>query len=102
VTQTATFGRTGVAQFQTSGERGTYTLTVTGITKYLHVFDAAGSSMLSKRVTKERSPLGARMGLFRGGAAFVPWERRLCAGDPGVRPAHAVLQASWMSLHIWS
>jgi PKD repeat protein len=52
VTQTATTGRTGVAQFQTSGGRGTYTLTVTGITKYLYIFDPAGSSVLSKSITK--------------------------------------------------
>jgi hypothetical protein len=34
-----------------SGPRGTYTLTVTGVTKAGYVFDAAGS-VLSKSITK--------------------------------------------------
>jgi PKD repeat protein len=50
VTQSATTGRTGIAQFQTTDGRGTYTLTVTDIYKYLYTFDAAGS-VLSKSIT---------------------------------------------------
>jgi len=41
----------GRAQFAVSGARGTYTLTVTGVTKSGYVFDAAGS-VLSKSITK--------------------------------------------------
>jgi len=41
----------GRAQFAVSGPRGTYTLTVTGVTKSGYVFDAAGS-VLSKSITK--------------------------------------------------
>jgi probable HAF family extracellular repeat protein len=41
----------GRAQFSVSGARGTYTLTVTGVSKSGYVFDAAGS-VLSKSITK--------------------------------------------------
>ena len=48
---TAATGSTGRARFTVSGTRGTYTLTVTGVTKAGYVFDAAGS-VLSKSITK--------------------------------------------------
>jgi hypothetical protein len=41
----------GRARFAVSGARGTYTLTVTGVTKAGYVFDAAGS-VLTKSITK--------------------------------------------------
>jgi len=51
VVQSVTTRGTGVAQFQASGGRGTYTLTVTDIYKYLYTFDPAGS-VLTKSITK--------------------------------------------------
>lgn len=51
VTQTATTNTSGVASFSTSGSSGTYTLTVTNITKAGYTFDAA-NSVLSKSITK--------------------------------------------------
>ena len=50
-TATGSTGSTGRARFTVSGPRGTYTLTVTGVTKAGYVFDAAGS-VLSKSITK--------------------------------------------------
>jgi len=50
-TATAATGSTGRARFTVSGPRGTYTLTVTGVTKAGYIFDAAGS-VLSKSITK--------------------------------------------------
>ena len=50
-TATALTGSNGRARFTVSGARGTYTLTVTGVTKTGYVFDAAGS-VLSKSITK--------------------------------------------------
>jgi len=41
----------GIAQFQTSGKRGTYKLTVTNITKSSYTFDSAGS-VLTKSITR--------------------------------------------------
>ena len=49
-TATATTGSTGRARFSVAGPRGTYTLTVTDVTKAGYVFDAAGS-VLSKSIT---------------------------------------------------
>ncbi len=51
VTQTATTSSTGIAKFSTSGDRGTYTLTVTNIAKSGYTFDAA-NSVLTKSITK--------------------------------------------------
>jgi PKD repeat protein len=51
VTQTATTSSTGIAKFSTSGNRGTYTLTVNNITKSGYTFDKAGS-ILTKSITK--------------------------------------------------
>jgi len=48
---TANTGSNGRARFTVSGSRGTYTLTVTDVTKSGYVFDAAGS-VLSKSITK--------------------------------------------------
>lgn len=50
-TQTATTNSNGVAVFSTSGSRGTYTLTVGGISKTSYVFDAA-NSVLSASITR--------------------------------------------------
>ncbi len=50
-TATALTGSNGRARFTVSGARGTYTLTVTGVTKTGYVFDVAGS-VLSKSITK--------------------------------------------------
>ena len=50
-TATGSTGSTGRARFTVSGPRGTYTLTVTGVTKAGYVFDAAGS-VLTKSITK--------------------------------------------------
>jgi len=50
-TATATTGSSGRARFTTSGGRGTYTLTITGVSKSSYVFDAAGSVM-TKSITK--------------------------------------------------
>ena len=49
-TATATTGSTGRARFSVAGPRGTYTLTVTDVTKAGYVFEAAGS-VLSKSIT---------------------------------------------------
>jgi PKD repeat protein len=51
VTQTATTNSNGAARFSTSGGRGTYTLTVTGISKTGYSFDSA-NSVLSRSITK--------------------------------------------------
>jgi PKD repeat protein len=51
VTQTATTSSTGIAKFSTTGGRGTYTLTVSNITKTSYTFDAA-NSVLSKSITR--------------------------------------------------
>jgi len=49
--QAAVTDRKGLASFSTTAGRGTYTLTVTDIYKYLYTFDPAGS-VLSKSITK--------------------------------------------------
>ena len=49
--QTATTNSTGIANFSTTGGRGTYTLTVGNITKTGYTFDAA-NSVLTKSITK--------------------------------------------------
>lgn len=51
VSQAATTNTSGVATFSTSGGRGTYTLTITGITKASYTFDPA-NSVLSKSITR--------------------------------------------------
>ncbi len=51
VSQAGTTDAKGVATFRTSGARGTYTLTVTDITKPAYTFDKA-NSVLSKSITK--------------------------------------------------
>jgi PKD repeat protein len=51
VTQTATTGSSGTVSFSTSGNRGTYTMTVTNITKSSYTFNSAGS-VLTKSITK--------------------------------------------------
>jgi hypothetical protein len=51
VTQSATTSSTGIAKFSTSGGRGTYTLSVTNITKTGYTFDPT-NSVLSKSITK--------------------------------------------------
>lgn len=50
-TTTSMTDSAGRAQFSVSGARGSYTLTVTGVSKSGYVFDAAGS-VLSKSITK--------------------------------------------------
>lgn len=50
-TQTATTNSSGVAVFNTSGARGTYTLTISSISKTSYVFDAA-NSVLSASITR--------------------------------------------------
>ncbi len=50
-TSTSVTDSAGRAQFSVSGARGTYTLTVTSVSKSGYVFDAAGS-VLSKSITK--------------------------------------------------
>lgn len=49
-TQTATTDTSGNARFSTTGGRGTFTLTVNGVTKSGYTFDPAGS-LLSKSIT---------------------------------------------------
>jgi PKD domain len=49
--QTATTNSTGIAKFSTKADRGTYTLTVTNITKTGYTFDAS-NSVLTKSITK--------------------------------------------------
>jgi PKD repeat protein len=51
VSQTATTGSTGNARFSTSGNRGTYTLTLTNIAKTGCTFDSA-NSVLTGSITK--------------------------------------------------
>lgn len=51
VTQTATTGSSDTASFNTSGGRGTYTLTVTNLAKTGYTFDKA-NSILTKSLTK--------------------------------------------------
>ncbi len=51
VTQSGNTNSSGVATFSTSGSRGTYTLTVTDITKAGYTFDPA-NSVLSKSITR--------------------------------------------------
>ncbi len=51
VTQTATTGSNGNASFNTSGGRGTYTLTVNNLTKTGYTFDSV-HSVLSKSITR--------------------------------------------------
>ncbi|MCU0270427.1 MAG: hypothetical protein MUF83_17515 [Acidimicrobiales bacterium] len=51
VTATATTSSRGRAAFSTSGSRGTYTLTVTGVAREGYTFDPAGS-VLSRSVTR--------------------------------------------------
>jgi PKD repeat protein len=51
VSQQANTNAQGLASFQTSGTSGTYTLTVTNITKSGYTFDPGGS-VLSKSITK--------------------------------------------------
>ena len=48
---TAVTGSTGRATFKVSGGRGTYTLTITGVSKTGYGFDA-GASILSKSITR--------------------------------------------------
>lgn len=48
---TAVTGSTGHAILKVSGRRGTYTLTVTGVSKIGYLFDA-GASVLSKSITR--------------------------------------------------
>jgi len=48
---TAVTGSTGRATFKVSGGRGTYKLTITGVSKTGYVFDA-GASILSKSITR--------------------------------------------------
>lgn len=48
---TVTTGSSGRARFSVSGPRGTYTLSVTGVSKAGYVFDAA-DSVLTKSITK--------------------------------------------------
>ena len=50
-TASGTTGSSGTVKFSTSGSRGTYTLTVTNVTKSGYTFDAAGS-VLSASITK--------------------------------------------------
>ncbi len=50
-TATGTTGSSGTVKFSTSGARGTYTLTVTNVTKSGYTFDTAGS-VLSASITK--------------------------------------------------
>lgn len=50
-TQTATTNSTGSARFSVCGSRGTYTLTVNGISKSGYSFDSA-DSVLRKSITK--------------------------------------------------
>jgi hypothetical protein len=50
-TATVTTGSSGRARFSVSGPRGTYTLSVTGVSKAGYVFDKAGS-VLSRSITK--------------------------------------------------
>ena len=49
--ETANSNRKGVAKFSTSGERGTYTLTVTNIARSGYTFDVA-NSVLSDSITR--------------------------------------------------
>lgn len=51
VAQTATTARSGVATFNTNGNHGTYTLTVTNITKTGYTFDPA-NSVLIRSITR--------------------------------------------------
>jgi O-acetylhomoserine/O-acetylserine sulfhydrylase-like pyridoxal-dependent enzyme len=51
VSQTATTSTSGLAAFKTSSGRGTYTLTITGITKSGSTFDPA-PSVLGKSITR--------------------------------------------------
>ena len=51
VTQSATTNTTGIARFNTSSTRGTYTLKVNGISKTGYSFDSA-NSVLSKSITR--------------------------------------------------
>jgi hypothetical protein len=51
VRQTATTNAAGVARFTTSGNRGTFTLTVTNVTKAACAFDAV-NSVLTRSITK--------------------------------------------------
>jgi len=51
VAQSATTSSTGIANFSTSGGRGTYTLTVTNVAKSGYSFDST-SSVLSRSITK--------------------------------------------------
>ena len=50
-TASAKTNTAGTAKFTTSGARGTYTLTVTDVTRSGYTFDAAGS-VLSRSITK--------------------------------------------------
>lgn len=49
--QIASTNRTGLASFKVAGTRGTYTVTVTNLTKAGYVFDPA-NSVLTKRITR--------------------------------------------------
>jgi PKD repeat protein len=60
-TQSATTGGNGVATFTTSGNGGTYTLTVTNITKTGYTFDPA-NSVLSKSITTSSKLSATRAG----------------------------------------
>jgi PKD repeat protein len=51
LTQTATTNQAGTARFSTSGQRGTYTLTVGGISKTGYVFDGS-QGVLSASITR--------------------------------------------------
>ncbi len=51
LTQTATSNQTGTARFSTSGQRGTYTLTVGGISKSGYAFDG-NQGVLSASITR--------------------------------------------------
>ncbi len=44
---------TGVAVFTQPGEKGTYTITVTNITKFTYTFDAADSTLVTKSFIKK-------------------------------------------------
>jgi PKD repeat protein len=50
-TGTALTNAQGVASFSTRGTRGTVTLTVTGVTKSGHTFDARGSTLTSRSIS---------------------------------------------------
>jgi hypothetical protein len=50
--QTKTTGASGGASFRVSGGAGTYTITITNVTKAGYTFDPVNSAVLSKNITK--------------------------------------------------